>query len=81
MAQAGDGTGHSHWHEGYPISRAASSKPIIRLCDILTLVMHIIFIVPWATFVEYIKAVIDKSADFLRSPLINNQVVCSFELQ
>ena len=41
MAQAADGTGRSHWHAGYPISKAASSKPTIRSCIILTSELHI----------------------------------------
>ena len=46
MAQAGDGTGRSHWHAGYPKSLAVSSKP---MNDKITSELHILLMVPFQT--------------------------------
>ena len=46
MAQAGDGTGRSHWHAGYPKSLAVSSKP---MNDKIASELHILLMVPFQT--------------------------------
>ena len=61
-AQAGDGIGRSHWHAGYPISKAVSSKPKIRSCD---RVAHIIY--GQATFGWNIWTLAGQSAKFFQT--------------